>query len=87
MKTMCSRCFRSFQMHSLTASRAEPERETGRGTPIGWVGTLRFLGRSLVTRHLLQDFPGSTVDKNLPANAEDTGSIPGPGRSHMPLSN
>ena len=83
MKTMCSRCFRSFQMHSLTASRAEPERETGRGTPIGWVGTLRFLGRSLVTRHLLQDFPGSTVDKNLPANAEDTGSIPGPGRSHM----
>ena len=25
--------------------------------------------------------------KNPPANAEDTGSIPGPGRSHMPRSN
>ena len=29
------------------------------------------------------DFPGGTVVKNLPANAGDTGSIPGPGRSHM----
>ena len=27
-----------------------------------------------------QDFPGGTVDKNLPANVEDTSSIPGPGR-------
>ena len=33
------------------------------------------------------DFPGGTVVKNLPANAGDTGSIPGPGRSHMPRSN
>ena len=32
-------------------------------------------------------FPGGTVVKNLPANARDTGSIPGPGRSHMPWSN
>ena len=28
-------------------------------------------------------FPGGTVDKNLPANAGDTGSNPGPGRFHM----
>ena len=35
----------------------------------------------------MQDFPGGAVVKNLPANAEDTGSIPGPGRSHMPWSN
>ena len=34
-----------------------------------------------------EDFPGATVDKNLPANAGDMGSIPGPGRSHMPQSN
>ena len=33
------------------------------------------------------DFPGGTVVKNLPANARDTGSSPGPGRSHMPRSN
>ena len=33
------------------------------------------------------DFPGGTVDKNPPANAENTGSIPDPGRFHIPLSN
>ena len=33
------------------------------------------------------DFPGGTVVKNLPANAGDTGSIPGLGGSHMPRSN
>ena len=30
-----------------------------------------------------EDFPGGIVDGNPPANAEDTGSIPGPGRFHM----
>ena len=29
------------------------------------------------------DFPGGSVVKNPPANARDTVSIPGPGRSHM----
>ena len=33
------------------------------------------------------DFPSCAVVKNPPANAGDTGSIPGPGRSHMPWSN
>ena len=33
------------------------------------------------------DFPGGAVVKNLPANAGDTGSSPGPGRSHMPQGN
>ena len=33
------------------------------------------------------DFPGCTVVKNLPANAGDMDSIPGPGRSHTPRSN
>ena len=32
------------------------------------------------------DFPGGAV-KNPPANAGDTGLIPGLGRSHMPQSN
>ena len=36
---------------------------------------------------VLSDFSGGTVVKNPPANARDTGSIPGPGRSHMPWSN
>ena len=33
-----------------------------------------------------QGFPGGAVVKNLPANTGDTGSSPGPGRSHMPRS-
>ena len=32
-------------------------------------------------------FPGGAVVKNPPANAGDTGSIPGLGRSHRPRSN
>ena len=34
-----------------------------------------------------EGFPGGTVVKNPPANAGDTGSSPGLGRSHMPWSN
>ena len=34
-----------------------------------------------------QDFPGGLVVGNPPANAGNTGSIPAPGRSHMPQSN
>ena len=34
-----------------------------------------------------RDFPGGAVVENPPANAGDMGSIPGPGRSHMPRSN
>ena len=33
------------------------------------------------------DFPGGAVFKNPSANAGNRGSSPGPGRSHMPLSN
>jgi len=32
-------------------------------------------------------FPGGSVVKNPPANAGDTGSVPGQGRSHMAWSN
>ena len=32
-------------------------------------------------------FPGGAVVESLPANARDTGSRPGLGRSHMPRSN
>ena len=38
-------------------------------------------------KKLCGDFPGGTVDKNPPPNAGDLGSIPGPGRFHMPWSN
>ena len=35
---------------------------------------------------LLLDFPFGTVDGNLPANAEDVGSVTGPGRFQTPCS-
>ena len=34
-----------------------------------------------------EDFPGGPVVKNLLANARVIGSIPGPGRFHMPPDN
>ena len=34
-----------------------------------------------------QGFPGGAVENNLPANAGNTDSSPGPGRSHMPQNN
>ena len=43
-----------------------------------------------LTEHLKmvkRGFPGGAVVENLPANAGDTGSSPGLGRSHMPRSN
>ena len=39
------------------------------------------------TRRADGGFPGSLVVKNLPDNAGDTVSIPGPGRSHLLQSN
>ena len=32
-------------------------------------------------------FPGGAVDKNWPANAGDSGLLPGPGRFHVPWGN
>ena len=48
------------------------------------VASASHIGRS---KKRSRDFPGGAVVKNLPANAGDMGSIPGPGRSHMPRSN
>ena len=35
----------------------------------------------------IRDFSGDIVDRNPPASAGDTGSIPGPGRFHILRSN
>ena len=43
--------------------------------------------REMQIKTTIRDFPGGAVVKNLPDNAENTGSISGPGRSHMPRSN
>ena len=46
-----------------------------------------YVGQYSKVQNAIQGFPGGTVVKNPPANAGDTGSSPGPGRSHMPQSN
>ena len=49
---------------------------------------LRVVKKKKTIKNIPQrDFPGGTMVKNLPANAGDTGSSPGPGRSHMLQSN
>ena len=56
-------------------------------------GHLKMVDGKFYVRRILtqltkrQDFPGGAVVKNPPANAGDTGSIPDPGRSHVPWSN
>ena len=41
----------------------------------------------LLVKDYGEGFPGSSEVKNPPASAEDTGSIPDLGRSHMPWRN
>ena len=43
--------------------------------------------REMQIKTTMRGSPGGTVVKNLPANTGDTGSSPGPGRSHMPWGN
>ena len=56
------------------------------------VGTIIILKERQIingnnNRKNLLGFSGGTVVKNPPANAGNTDSNPGPGRSHMPWSN
>ena len=53
---------------------------------------LKIQGVATWTKHsqikiFILDFSGGVVDKNPPANAGDTGLIPGPRGSHTPCSN
>ena len=59
----------------------------------GWIGSLGLADANWCIYRMVKqkgptwDFPGGAVVKNMPANAGDTGSSSGPGRSHMPQSN
>ena len=74
---------------------------TGNSLAVQWLGLSAFiavgpssiLGRELkilkavrLKKLKKRGFPGGAVVENLPANAGDTGSSPGPGGSHMPQS-
>ena len=45
------------------------------------------IGYPLISKSQEINVPDGAVDRNLPANAGDTGLIPGPGRAHMLWSN
>ena len=63
------------------------------GTFMKWVRRLLFYNKGLCAeispsiKRQSQGFPGGAAVQSLPANAGDTGSSPGLGRSHMPQSN
>ena len=61
---------------------------TANGKIIAYLGKMESQSILCTFRKLkAQDFCGGAVVKNPPANAGDTGSSPGPGRSNMPWSN
>ena len=54
------------------------------------IQALSFLHSRVYTKQQkknVRNFPGGPVIRNLPANSGDTGSIPGPGRVHVPQGN
>ena len=63
-------------------NRGSHEEEQGSG-----VGRMKQGACRVLDKNQEADFPGSVVDKNPSANAGDSSSIPGPGRSHMQQSN
>ena len=65
--------------------------ERAREVHVSWLkggGQDQSYNRTLTIKlYCLLGFPGGAVVESLPANAGDTGSSPGLGRSHMPRSN
>ena len=69
----------------LTAIKGEINSNT---IIVGDINTpLSSMDRSSKMKINEEGFPDGAVVENLPANAGDTGSSPGLGRSHMPWSN
>ena len=77
---------RNYSMLSIpTQLRIVPENSViSMGTYYGRRGCFLVF---VLSQERYWGFPGGAVVENLPANAGDTGSSPGLGRSHMPRSN
>ena len=88
-------CYRSTWGAWLLQSEESSQGASQRRWPMSWVriegwvriGKSRKIIQEEGTNNICrEDFPGGAVVKNLPANAGDTGSIPGLERSHIPRS-
>ena len=51
------------------------------------ITNMKLIEKKPLNKKLSEGFPGGAVVESLSANAGDTGSSPGLGRSHMPRSN
>ena len=82
--------YKDFPQRSLQSSRGSDKSHMKKDQLImGPIKTGCWLPGTRVGQHIRQvplGFPGGAVVENLPANAGDTGSSPGLGRSHMPRS-
>ena len=76
----------SAQVHS-SESHQELLLVTGDSKVGGRAGVTQATCVPFALALLSWDFPARTVGKNPPANAGDMGSVPDPGRCHMPWSN
>ena len=63
-------------------ARKDPD-ALGEDSPRSASSDVSPCGQVTLKSTLKGGFPGGPVVKNLPADAEDTGSVPGPGRLHM----
>ena len=52
-----------------------------------WYNVISHNSNYYLKKYISEGFPGGAVVESLPANAGDTGSSPGLGRSHMLRSN
>ena len=68
----------SQSIHLQGKSETTPQK-----LPHSTVKMLKARDPKFTCQSALQSFPGGSVDKNPPASAGHTGSIFGPGRSHM----
>ena len=85
--TFMKEAYKKYIKDDMKSTKGKHEEQRPeRVKPFIWQELQNKSSASLLTSKPISswDLPGGPVVKNLPANARDAGSIPGPGRSHMP---
>ena len=87
IKTHCFRLFSKSQVVPLACASSANGKFIHKKAKVFTEIVLKFQVIIAIKNNWLWGFPGGAVVENLPANAGDTGSSTGLGRSHMPWSN